>query len=95
VRACFGFSDAAAALASATGQQHNAGGVNSRLNDTQEPARSSQQIPVPDTFTLAQSKPIMELELESNSDWDRTEHEEVVQLDQNWPGTGKDSSNMQ
>ena len=33
----------------------------------------------------------MELELESNRDWDRTEHEEVVQLDQNWPGTGTGS----
>ena len=39
----------------------------------------------------AESKPIMELELGSNCDWDRTEHEEVVQLDQNWHGTGTGS----
>jgi hypothetical protein len=28
----------------------------------------------------------MELELESNQDWDRTDHEEKVQSDQNWTG---------
>jgi len=56
----------AAASASATGRQHDAGGVNSRLNDTWEPACRCRQIPVTDAVT--ESKPIMELELESNSE---------------------------
>jgi hypothetical protein len=58
--------------------------VNSKLNDMLEPC-SSLQILLPDTVT--ESNSILELELESNRDMDRTEHEQVVQSDQNWPGT--------
>jgi hypothetical protein len=67
------------ASASATGRQHDAGCVNSRLNDTLEPACRRRQIPVPET--IKGSKPIMKLEPESNRDWNRTKREHVVQLD--------------